>query len=49
MNTITLDKSFRKAPALFVSGSFVVSIAVVLLSIISVILSVIVIAPPGSA
>ena len=47
MNAIKFENSFRNAPAFFVSGSSVVSIAVALtLSIISIILSAIVIAPP---
>ena len=39
------EKSFCSSPALFVSGSFVVSIAI----IISIIVSVIIITPPGMA
>ena len=47
MNAIKLEKNFHEAPAHFVSGSSVVFIAVALL--FSIILSVIVIAPPGTA
>lgn len=47
MNAIKFENSFRNAPAFFMSGSSVVSIAVALL--FSIILSVIVIAPPGTA
>ena len=45
MNTMKFENSFSYIPALFVSGSFVVSIAIAI--IISIIISVIIITPPG--
>ena len=43
MNTMKFENSFSYIPALLVSGSFVVSIA------IAIIISVIIITPPGMA
>ena len=45
MNTMKFENSFYNIPALFVSGSFIVSISI----IISIIISVIIITPPGMA
>ena len=45
MNTKRIENSFCHIPALFVSGSFVVSIAIIM----SIIISVIMITPPGMA
>ena len=47
MNTKRIENSFCHIPALFVSGSFVVSIAIAI--IMSIIISVIMITPPGMA
>ena len=47
MNMTTFENKFYNIPALFVSGSFVVSIAIAI--IISIIISVIIITPPGMA
>ena len=47
MNTMKFEKSFDYIPALLVSGSCVVSIAIAI--IISIIISVIIITPPGMA
>ena len=47
MNTMKFENSFGCIPALPMSGSFVVSIAIAI--IISIIISVIIITPPGMA
>ena len=47
MNTMKFENSFSYIPALLVSGSFVVSIAIAI--IIFIIISVIIITPPGMA
>ena len=47
MNAMKFENSFYNIQALFVSGSFVVSIAIAI--IIFIIISVIIITPPGMA
>ena len=47
MNTMKFENSFSYIQALFVSGSFVVSIFIAIAIIISIIISVIIITPPG--
>lgn len=49
MNAMKFENSFYNIQALFVSGSFVVSIFIAIAIIISIIISVIIITPPGMA
>lgn len=45
MNMTTFENKFYNIPALFVSGSFVVSIVIII--IIAIMISIIIMMPPG--